>query len=86
MPGLDPGIHVFAAKKAWMAGSSPAMTWRGSCEYRLHNVRPIFTVSEASLVAYGVIDTGEKSTNQLFGCTKPLIFGLSARGPTSWAT
>jgi hypothetical protein len=27
MPGLDPGIHVFAAAwKAWMAGSSPAMT------------------------------------------------------------
>ena len=35
---------------------------------------------------YGVIDTGEKSTNQLFGCTKPLIFGLIARGATSWAT
>jgi hypothetical protein len=28
MPGLVPGIHVFAAKKAWMAGSSPAMTRR----------------------------------------------------------
>ena len=29
MPGLDPGIHVFpsaGASKAWMAGSSPAMT------------------------------------------------------------
>jgi len=29
MPGLDPGIHVFgtvAAREAWMAGSSPAMT------------------------------------------------------------
>ena len=35
---------------------------------------------------YGVIDTGEKSTNQLFGCTKPLTFGLIARGETSWAT
>jgi hypothetical protein len=35
---------------------------------------------------YGVIDTGEKSTNQLFGCTKPLTFGLMARGETSWAT
>ena len=35
---------------------------------------------------YGTIDTGEKSTNQLFGCTKPLIFGLIARGATSWAT
>ena len=30
MPGLVPGIHVLrAAGKAWMAGSSPAMTlWR----------------------------------------------------------
>jgi hypothetical protein len=29
MPGLDPGIHVLAARtarKTWMAGSSPAMT------------------------------------------------------------
>jgi hypothetical protein len=29
MPGLVPGIHVFAkfnARKTWMAGSSPAMT------------------------------------------------------------
>jgi hypothetical protein len=35
---------------------------------------------------YGANDTGEKSTNQLFGCTKPLTFGLIARGETSWAT
>jgi len=27
MPGLVPGIHVFASKrKTWMAGTSPAMT------------------------------------------------------------
>jgi hypothetical protein len=26
MPGLVPGIHVLIYKKAWMAGSSPAMT------------------------------------------------------------
>jgi hypothetical protein len=30
MPGLDPGIHVFVCvqpgSKAWMAGTSPAMT------------------------------------------------------------
>jgi hypothetical protein len=35
---------------------------------------------------YGVMVIDEKSTNQLFGCTKPLIFGLMARGATSWAT
>jgi hypothetical protein len=31
MPGLVPGIHVFAAaeSKAWMAGTSPAKTERG---------------------------------------------------------
>jgi len=27
MPGLVPGIHVFAGN-AWMAGSSPAMTMK----------------------------------------------------------
>jgi hypothetical protein len=26
MPGLVPGIHVLAAEKTWMAGTSPAMT------------------------------------------------------------
>jgi hypothetical protein len=33
MPGLVPGIHVLvaaAARKTWMAGSSPAMTKRDS--------------------------------------------------------
>jgi hypothetical protein len=29
---------------------------------------------------------GEKSTNQLFGCTKFFTFGLMARGATSCAT
>jgi hypothetical protein len=30
MPGLVPGIHVFAPghQKTWMAGTSPAMTMR----------------------------------------------------------
>jgi hypothetical protein len=26
MPGLVPGIHVFLRLKAWMAGTSPAIT------------------------------------------------------------
>jgi 4-diphosphocytidyl-2-C-methyl-D-erythritol kinase len=30
MPGLVPGIYVLAKKKAWMAGTSPAMTNRNS--------------------------------------------------------
>ena len=37
-------------------------------------------------LTHGTIEIGEKSTSQLFGCTRPLIFGLIARGPTSWAT
>src|SRR5260370_27146642 len=37
-------------------------------------------------VSYGVMEIGEKSKNQLFGCTNPLIFGLIARGATSCAT
>jgi hypothetical protein len=29
MPGLVPGIHALLfGSKAWMAGTSPAMTWR----------------------------------------------------------
>ena len=55
---------------------------------------PVFAFREATLSHkgrgeesfYGVIEIVEKSTNQLFGCTKPLIFGLMARGATSWAT
>ncbi len=35
---------------------------------------------------HGSTEIGEKSMNQLFGCTTPLTFGLMARGPTSWAT
>jgi hypothetical protein len=38
---------------------------------------------DGEMKPYGVIVTGEKSTNQLLACTKPLILGLSARGPTS---
>jgi hypothetical protein len=30
MPGLVPGIHAFFAAKAWMAGTSPAMTERAT--------------------------------------------------------
>ncbi len=41
---------------------------------------------EVQAAGYGTIVIDEKSTNQLFGCTKPLIFGLMARGATSWAT
>ena len=32
---------------------------------------------------HGAIVIGDRSTNQLFGCTKFLIFGLRARGATS---
>src|SRR3978361_624350 len=32
------------------------------------------------------METGEKSTNQLLGCTKPLTLALMARGATSCAT
>lgn len=42
--------------------------------------------SEFDANTYGASVTGEKSTNQLFGCTKPFTFGLMARGETSWAT
>ena len=43
MPGLVPGIHVFMALqfgKAWMAGTSPAMTVY--CLNDIHATRSIF--------------------------------------------
>jgi hypothetical protein len=52
---------------------------------------PVFAFREATLSHKGrgkesfhcVRVIGDRSTNQLFGCTKFLIFGLSARGATS---
>jgi hypothetical protein len=35
MPGLGPGIHAFILLrrgKTWMAGTGPAMTWRGTAK------------------------------------------------------
>src|ERR1700760_4581797 len=68
---------------------------RGACSYpspvsiELRSIDPPSPTrgeGKAETTDQGVIEIGEKSTNQLFGCTKPLILGLSARGPTSWAT
>jgi hypothetical protein len=42
MPGLAPGIHVFASyqcSKTWMAGTSPAMT-AGFCSLRHCHGKP----------------------------------------------
>ena len=35
MPGLVPGIHdfLYVEAKTWMAGTSPAMTDKGACNY-----------------------------------------------------
>jgi hypothetical protein len=70
MAGLDPAIHVLAASKKGVDA----------------RVKPGHDDGENEAAPHGVIDIGEKSTNQLFGCTKPLSFGLMARGATSWAT
>ena len=43
-------------------------------------------VTSAYQSDYGSTEIGEKSMNQLFGCTTPFTLGLIARGPTSWAT
>jgi hypothetical protein len=64
-----------------MAGTSSAKT----------RFCPAMTVEPLAALSsprydHGVMEIGEKSTNQLFGCTNPLIFGLIARGPTSCAT
>jgi len=78
MPGLDPGIHVFLARGQDVDGRVIcAKTRFALLPGHDERVRP---------ADHGVMVIGEKSTNQLFGCTKPLIFGLMARGATSWAT
>jgi hypothetical protein len=70
MAGLVPAIHVLVASKKGVDA----------------RVKPGHDEGENEAATHGVIDIGEKSTNQLFGCTKPLTFGLMARGATSWAT
>jgi hypothetical protein len=75
MPGLVPGIHVFLAVCQVVDGrDKPGHDGQDKATSSRPNER------------YGVIEIGEKSTNQLLGCTNPLIFGLMARGATSWAT
>ncbi len=39
MPGLVPGIHDFADREAWMAGSSPAMTRQKDKAMNGQNIR-----------------------------------------------
>jgi len=73
MPNLVPGIHVFLARRQGVDGRDKP--GHDEAERR-----------RAQSITYGTIEISEKSTNQLFGCTKPLIFGLKARGATSWAT
>ncbi len=43
MPGLVPGIHILCiARKAWMAGSSPAMTpWKQQRLQYLSHAGPV---------------------------------------------
>src|SRR6185369_15225763 len=54
MPGLVPGIHVFLRPKTWMAGTSPAMTWR---DYR--SMRELDLCDDRhEIVARNVLDRG----------------------------
>jgi uncharacterized protein len=49
MPGLDPGIHVFLdAAKAWMAGTSPAMTENVARSFVAQNA---LDVADVTLIA-----------------------------------
>jgi hypothetical protein len=41
MAGLDPAIHVFAAKKAWMPGTRPGMTNKAHVPELRANVRAL---------------------------------------------
>src|SRR4051812_31737424 len=100
MPGLNPSIQASPASSfrdgpkdqtrnleiprcaiahlRFDAAHRPGMTGLG-------RVKPGHDV-EAVSTSHGAIEIGEKSTNQLFGCTKPLTLALIARGATSCAT
>jgi hypothetical protein len=75
-----------------MAGLDPANPRLGQSKKGVDaRVKPGHDEERASLAmtaerTYGTMEIGEKSTNQLLGWTKPLTFGLMARGATSWAT
>jgi len=77
MPGLDPGIRAFLA---WGQDVDGRDIWR---EYGASRLLPGRDDGKSEAADHGTIEIGEKSTNQLFGCTKPLSFGLIARGATS---
>src|SRR5450755_1126557 len=97
MPGFVPGIRAFLASSFRM----PASARPGISRFRVRGCasprndggkrgehgrfKPSLDVETAS-TCYGAIEIGEKSTNQLFGCTNPFTFALIARGATSWAT
>ena len=75
-----------AALSAVMAGLDPAIHVLATSKKGVDaRVKPGHDEENAN-VAYGAIVTEEKSTNQLFGCTRPFTFGLIARGETSCAT
>ena len=44
---------------------------------------PLPASREAGTKSRYCMETGEKSWNQFFACTKPFTFGLIARGPVS---
>jgi hypothetical protein len=80
MAGLDPAIHVFATSR------KKGVDARVICAKTRFALLPGHDEGWSEVPPHCVIVIGEKSTNQLLGCTKPLIFGLMARGATSWAT
>jgi cytochrome c553 len=70
MPGLDPGIHVFlriAAIKAWMAGSSPAMTTEG-IEMRTALAGALFAAIICSPAHAADIAAGKAKAEICVGC------------------
>jgi len=49
MPGFMPGIHAFLCSKAWMAGTSPAMTRRYSADLAPDNALQIAAIDRGAL-------------------------------------
>ena len=88
MPALVAGIHVFLwrkASKTWMAGTNPAMTWRGDAkkpESDVTVVDPILCFEDV-VVAFGALRAVDGVTMAVSRGERRAIIGPNGAGKTT---
>jgi branched-chain amino acid transport system ATP-binding protein len=88
MPALVAGIHVFLRRKAsktWMAGTSPAMTWRGDAtrpESAVTVADPILCFEDV-VVAFGALRAVDGVTMAVSRGERRAIIGPNGAGKTT---